>query len=123
MRGQHHRSPHLLSNCCVRLSAHRNRLGRSCQLHAVLVRVGDRETVRTRPVRSFGQTEIETKPNQFALYAIEFIQILAQIQVDDRQRTVIRTRPRRFPQILLLRCVTGRKVILGLFKMNPHDVV
>ena len=120
MRGQHYRSPHLLSNCCVRLSAHRNRLGRSGQLHAVLVRVGDRETMRARPVRSLGQTEIETKPNQFALYVIEFIQILAQIQVGG---AVIRTRSRRFAQIVLQRCVTGRKVILGRFKMNPYDVV
>lgn len=100
MRGQHHRSPHLLNNCCVRLSAHCNRLGRSGQLHTVLVRVGDRETMRTRLFGGLSQSEDEAEPNQFALYAIEFIQILAQIQVDDRPRAVIRTRTRRFAKIL-----------------------
>ena len=53
------------------LSTHRNRLGRSGQLHTVLVRVGDRETVRTRSVRSFGQSKGESELNQFSLNFVE----------------------------------------------------
>ena len=95
-------------------------MGRTAELHTVLVRVSDRKAVRARLLRSFGQAEAEAEPNQFTLYPIEFIQILAQIQVGG---AVIRTRSRRFAQIVLQRCVTGRKVILGRFKMNPYDVV